>query len=861
MLRSYDAARRELASTRPNKKSMVRDGLISRQIWAKGTRTTALASKLSSTISSRAQSALCTVALPAGGILRVNETFSTVLQDSITFESPCDDTALHGCAESSGNSTVVKFDEPFYASVAPQIYALATATIISYILVILIFITPRTFYVGGPGGGGANFLGLRNLVPGSGSSSVIGVGRRPLLQKIAAVTVAISLTIATADTFRVAEDQYNDGLIDSQALVDDVIGSVEIRVVRVVSDTFLWLAQVQTLIRLFPRHKEKVTIKWLGFALVTCDTVFSILENFVSQATLTRPRSFQDAIPALSYLFQMSISLIYASCVIYYSLSKRRFAFWHPKMRNILLVAGLSLASVLIPVVFFVLDVAQPNIATWGEYIRWVGAAAASVVVWEWVERIEALERDERKDGILGREIFDGDEMLDKGSEKDNKSNSTSTYFGFGRKSGPDGDNSVSMLPIPHMRARMPFRKRRKDNQRDSQQGGRRDSANVDGIVAEGGVARPPQAATPISRSDNTSAASTVYRVRYQNVSSPSPAIPEEPANFRHRAHRPSVQINGQMFPVEEAESSTLTNNTNQEIAATQPAEEGPEREDNRDRQTWQAVANPFKRKRAEPPAEVAAQMAACNVRRSPAQTYHNLRDRFSAFRTTQRDRAEARKRAGPSPPMPVTVIPAQPRPSRLTIPEEASQTSRQPSVQQSQQDRKSSSSRSRRGSMPVTVIPAPTRGGRTWSPDDLQNEDGSPSRQRNSGGVHGTEIAQQSHGPPSPANGPSRNVHTARGALTIAESPARVREHEHRSSPAHRSGTRLRAPTIDSLNDRLSNASPASASAVAGAGSEGRHTRSPPPNSTPQPRPYQDGRGSSQNTPGPEPPPHQRES
>ena len=34
-------------------------------------------------------------------------------------------------------------------------------------------------------------------------------------------------------------------------------------------------------------------------------------------------------------------------------------------------------------------------------------------MVWEWVERIEALKRDERKDGILGREIFDGDEILD----------------------------------------------------------------------------------------------------------------------------------------------------------------------------------------------------------------------------------------------------------------------------------------------------------------------------------------------------------------------------------------------------------------------------------------------------------------
>jgi hypothetical protein len=328
-----------------------------------------------------------------------NDTTST-LSARVTFKLPCDSPDPIISPNTTGNSSIIGYSDPFYASISPQIFALATATVISYILVILIFITPRTFYVGGPGGGQARFLGRSGIV----SSSVVGVGRRPLLQKIATVTVAISLTIATADTFHVAEDQYNQGYIEINTLVDQVVDSLEIRIIRVISDTFLWLAQVQTLIRLFPRHKEKVTIKWLGFAMVSFDTIFSILDSFVSDAPRTRPRSFSDAIPALNYLFELAISLIYASCVVYYCLSKRRFAFWHPKMKNICLVALISLIAVVIPVVFFILDLSQPNLAGWGEYIRWVGAAAASVVVWEWVERIESLERDERKVGILGRE-------------------------------------------------------------------------------------------------------------------------------------------------------------------------------------------------------------------------------------------------------------------------------------------------------------------------------------------------------------------------------------------------------------------------------------------------------------------------
>lgn len=324
----------------------------------------------------------CTpVILPTGGVLFLADNITTSLKARATYLLPCDSGEAILSPDTTGNSTVIGFTEPFYASIAPQIFALATATVISYVLVILIFITPRTFYVGGPGGGGG-FLSRHGL---SSSNPVVGVGRRPLLQKVATIGVATSLTIAAADTFHVAQRQYHDGYMDSSALVDDVVNTVLIRVVRIISDSFIWLAQVQTLIRLFPRHKEKVTIKWLGFALVSADIIFSILDSFLGDNPRTRPQSFQDAIPALNYLFELAISLIYASCVIYYSLSKRRFAFWHPKMRNICLVALMSLMSVLIPVVFFVLDISLPAIAGWGEYIRWVGAASAAVIVWEWV--------------------------------------------------------------------------------------------------------------------------------------------------------------------------------------------------------------------------------------------------------------------------------------------------------------------------------------------------------------------------------------------------------------------------------------------------------------------------------------------
>jgi hypothetical protein len=242
------------------------------------------------------------------GYVYLNRSFAITLTENAVFEPVCTSQPT----DARQPSPLLDTRDPFYSSVTPQLYAIGCATVVSYLLVIILLITPRTFYVGGPGGG-ANFLGRHGMISGSysGNSSVVGVGGRPWLQKVAAILVAVSLTIASADSFRVAERQYNYGYSDAEALTEEVIDGTEIRVVRVISSTFLWLAQVQTLIRLFPRHKEKIMIKWAGFALIVLDTIFSILDKFLVKTNTTRPRLYDDAIPALSYLFELALNLLF----------------------------------------------------------------------------------------------------------------------------------------------------------------------------------------------------------------------------------------------------------------------------------------------------------------------------------------------------------------------------------------------------------------------------------------------------------------------------------------------------------------------------------------------------------------------
>ena len=603
------------------------------------------------------------VRLRSGGLLNIgNDTLITLAQDAL-FQPECSDYQNLNVNASGFNISVIDDREPYYSSTSPQIYAIAAATVVSYMLLIILFITPRTFFVGGAGGG-SGFLGRRGMISGaSGSTSVIGVGSRPWLQKVAALTVAVSLTIASVDTFRIAEQQYDGGYQDATALTDAVADGLEIRVVRVISDTCLWLAQAQTLIRLFPRHKEKVMIKWTAFALILLDLIFSILNGFVYGNPKTRPRTFVDTVPALNYLFTIALSILYMAWVLYYSISKRRFAFFHPKMRNIGLMAVLSLTAVLIPVLFFVLDIAKPNVSGWGNYVRWVGAAAASVVVWEWVERIEALERDENKDGILGREIFDGDEMLEETrsapttrdlGQSDGGAATAGTWArrregsGVGTTSGWTGMTSIATRlvqnPFQQYQRRLPrYRREARSASKTVQKGGQ-----ASGFLTQSATP-PPTTVSPVSRTDTTSAASTVYRVHYHPTNVATPPI-------REAIEAPGAYSDGHCLSIAEDRHSSHEHQDQESLATKSKSVRS-----NRPMQPWQRVSNPFKRQRSSPPVEVSQalsnrdQIMPSNYDQSLLQANPRRSGMLDKFRNKNKRKAE-------DIPLPVTVIPWQPR-------------------------------------------------------------------------------------------------------------------------------------------------------------------------------------------------------
>lgn len=369
----------------------------------------------SSTVSSGTQASVCDhYFIPAGTLVFYDaveqQTISVVIESSGAYVPNCDAATVDN---SVGVGTLVGKEangeeiEPFYGSVIPIAYTISATTIIAWLLFILLLIAQK---------------------------------KRPWFQKFMTLFVAISLTVFLARTTKFLEYQYRRGYHDAEELRHHVFGSLSFRILEVLSILIVWMAHLQVLLRMFDRAKERQVILWAGVVLAVIDTTFWCLVNFLVPYH-TDNHTLRDVIPALADLFQITIQIVYAGAVIIYAIRKRKFAF----NRKSIITAIISLCAVLMPLIFFILDLAEYWITGWSEFIRWVSDAAASVVVWEWIDAVERLEKEQQKNGVLGRQIYEDDDDMAFGDINNNvgkssrSSDNTSGTGGAGNTGAGDG--------------------------------------------------------------------------------------------------------------------------------------------------------------------------------------------------------------------------------------------------------------------------------------------------------------------------------------------------------------------------------------------------------------------------------------
>ncbi|CAN6609893.1 hypothetical protein TRVA0_004S01860 [Trichomonascus vanleenenianus] len=252
----------------------------------------------------------------------------------------------------------------FHASLYPMLYSLSSSVIICLLL---------------------NFV-------------VLDGPYRPFLQKLSITLSSVYLLVTFITATVALREQYNQGYLDAERLRRDLESKTRINVLYLVFNTFVYMAMVQTLMALFPRQKEKRLIFWVGAALiVVCQTLWGV--------SVFHQADDESALPAFVYLFQISVSVMYAGCVVYYTITKHR-ATLHKRM---MLFTLITIMATLAPIALFIVDVGGWWIVESTDSVSWLTNVLSIAVVWEWAQRVETWLRHEERNGVLGRQVYEND--------------------------------------------------------------------------------------------------------------------------------------------------------------------------------------------------------------------------------------------------------------------------------------------------------------------------------------------------------------------------------------------------------------------------------------------------------------------
>lgn len=245
----------------------------------------------------------------------------------------------------------------------------------------------------------------------------------PLLQMISLGFSALTFTVTFVLVTIHLEEQTQAGYYSGSVLFDFMDNNLAISVLFLLSTIITRFAEVQILLRLFRRPVESRVIIWIGSILnITYGVIWGMFIYFSTRAnsyidgqtdtSSSTDTSYyysltdsQEAVAVFAYLFKISMSILYCCCVCAYCIIMRNIAF----RKELLIIALFSLVSIFLPIMLFFLDIANNNVnvdGSWVDFVDLVALLGSTVVLHEWLTRIEQLERKQQENSVLGKQLY-----------------------------------------------------------------------------------------------------------------------------------------------------------------------------------------------------------------------------------------------------------------------------------------------------------------------------------------------------------------------------------------------------------------------------------------------------------------------
>ncbi|CEP64698.1 Rim21p LALA0_S13e00958g [Lachancea lanzarotensis] len=233
------------------------------------------------------------------------------------------------------------------------------------------------------------------------------------LLKLGSSLASINLTIFVAKALNLLKSEHVNKAIVSTDEVLDLLGSdmaftcLDFFVVLICQ-----LCQVQIVMRLFSRVREKRLVFLTGFILSIISQVLWAIPSFTKLARnhFTGGSYDDDGLILLSpfvYLLRITFSAFYASIIIFNVFIKRQLCFHNQRMT---LLTVITILIIFLQPAFFVADVTNIWVDDLSEIFNTTCYVGSAVIVWQWVDHLLILERKVQAQSVLGRPVYVDDQ-------------------------------------------------------------------------------------------------------------------------------------------------------------------------------------------------------------------------------------------------------------------------------------------------------------------------------------------------------------------------------------------------------------------------------------------------------------------
>lgn len=272
------------------------------------------------------------------------------------------------------------------------------------------------------------------------------------LLKLSTLLSSVYMLITVVKLVVHLHGQQKRGYLHGAELLKYINNSTALNVIDLILVILLQINQVQVIMRIFSRQKDKRLTFLVGFIACICFQVIWAVSQF---HVFDADDEAGDILPAFIYLGRIAMGACYAALISVFIVTKFNDVLLN---KHIWLLSGLTIVFIYSPVAFFAADISNMWVNELSDIFSVVTYVICVVIPWEWCNKFNLILKKKEKEGVLGRpfyedEVYELDRyeiFVDKDTDEETGDSSSATGGSSESQTTESGQNGALQLQPAH---------------------------------------------------------------------------------------------------------------------------------------------------------------------------------------------------------------------------------------------------------------------------------------------------------------------------------------------------------------------------------------------------------------------------